>query len=97
MALRKTIQIEGKSSVRTNFGIVETGVKNMSFSAYIKVNAVNGTKTKATAIVSFEGDPEKFTKQYEVPMSVEAGSANFIAQVYEHLKTLEEFAGAEDC
>jgi hypothetical protein len=30
-------------------------------------------------------------------MSVELGSTNFIAQVYEHLKSLEEFAGAIDC
>lgn len=97
MALRKTIQVEGKSTIRTNFGVIETGVKNMSFSAYIKVSALYGTKTKVTATVSFEGDTEKFSKQYEVPISVENGAINFIAQIYEHLKTLEEFAGAEDC
>lgn len=97
MALRKIIEIEGKSTVQTDFGAVETGVKTMSFSAYIRVSAVYGNKTKVTATVSFEGTTEKFNKQYEVPMSVEFGSANFIAQVYAHLKTLPEFAGAVDC
>jgi hypothetical protein len=97
MALRKSIEVQGKSTVETDFGVIETGVKSMSFSAYIRVSAVYGTKTKVTATVSFEGNTEKFSKQYEVPMSVESGSANFIAQVYAHLKTLPEFAGATDC
>ena len=40
---------------------------------------------------------EKFYKSYKIPVSVETNSKNFIAQIYEHLKTLSEFAGAEDC
>jgi hypothetical protein len=49
---------------------------------------------KKTAIA---GDGAQFAKQYQVPMSVETGSQNFIEQVYMHLKSLPEFDGAEDC
>ena len=97
MALRKIIEAEGKSIVQTSIGSIENGVQKVSFSAYIKVIDISGGKNKVIANVSFKGETQQFTKQYQVPMSVEIGSANFIAQVYAYLKTLEEFADAEDC
>jgi hypothetical protein len=69
----------------------------VSFSAYAKVTSINGNKSQVLANVHFSGDLTQFTKQYQIPVSVEIGSANFIEQVYNHLKTLPEFAGAEDC
>jgi hypothetical protein len=97
MAFRKIIEVEGKSVIQTSVGIIENGNQQISFSAYIKIISVDGDKSKINAIVSFKGDTQQFTKQYQVPVSVETGSANFIAQTYEHLKTLPEFAGAIDC
>ena len=97
MALRKTIQTEGKSLVQTNWGVIDNGTQFVSFIAYIKVDSVYGDKTQLTANVSFKGDTQSFIKQYQIPASVENGSANFIAQAYNHLKTLPEFAGAVDC
>jgi len=97
MALRKIIEAEGKAVIQTPLGAIENGTQRVSFSAYIKVNSISGNKNKVNANVNFVGDAAQFTKQYEVPMSVEAGAANFIEQVYKHLKTLPEFAGAEDC
>lgn len=97
MALRKIIEVEGKSIVHTSIGSIENGNQRMSFSAYVKVVLINGDKNQIDASVHFIGDVAKFTKQYQVPVSVEANAPNFIAQVYAHLKTLEEFAGAEDC
>jgi hypothetical protein len=97
MAFRKIIEVEGKSVVQTSVGIIENGNQRVSFSAYIKVIGIDGDKSKINAIVSFKGDTQQFTKQYQVPVSVDAGSANFIAQAYEYLKTLPEFAGATDC
>jgi hypothetical protein len=97
MALRKIIEAEGKSIIQTSIGNIENGVQRVSFSAYVKVINVSGDKSQLTANVNFKSDVQQFTKQYQVPVSVESGSVNFIAQVYEHLKTLEEFAGAEDC
>jgi len=97
MALRKIIEAEGKSIVQTSIGNIENGTQRVSFSAYVKVIEISGDKNQIIANVSFKGDVQQFTKQYTVPVSVEAGASNFIAQVYSHLKTLEEFAGAEDC
>jgi len=97
MALRKIIETKGSVTIKTDFGVVENGTQSVVFPAYIKVTDINGNKSKITVNVNFKGDAQEFNKQYEVPMSVDAGSANFIAQVYAHLKTLPEFAGAVDC
>lgn len=97
MALRKIIDIEGKSVVHTTFGNIENGTQRVSFSAYIKVVGLNGDKNQIVANVHFAGDVAQFHKQYTIPVSVESGASNFIAQAYAHLKTLPEFAGASDC
>jgi hypothetical protein len=97
MALRKTIEIEGKSTIQTAMGIVENGIQHVSFSAYVKVTSIHGDKNQINANVNFKGDTKEFNRQYQVPMSFEFNAPNFIAQVYAHLKTLPEFAGATDC
>ena len=97
MALRKIIEAEGTSIIQTSLGIIKNGTQKVSFSAYVKVISIEGNKSQIAANVNFGGDVTQFTKQYKVPVSVESGSPNFIEQVYKHLKTLPEFAGAEDC
>jgi hypothetical protein len=97
MALRKIIEAEGKVIIQTHMGLIENGTQRVSFSAYIKVNLISGNKNQITADVLFAGETAQFIKQYQVPVSVEHDAVNFIAQVYEYLKTLPEFAGAENC
>ena len=97
MALRKNIEAEGLALVQTEFGAVENGTQKVQFSAYIKIVSISGDKSKVFATVNFSGTAQQFVRQYDVPVSVENGSKNFVAQVYEHLKTLPEFAGAIDC
>ena len=97
MALRKLIETEGKVTIVTDDFSVENGTQKMSFSVYVKVAGIYGTKNEVTANVNFKGDNVSFDKRYQVPVSVDTNSSNFIAQVYEHLKTLPEFAGAVDC
>jgi len=97
MALRKIIEVEGKCIIQTSIGNIENGTHRVSFSAYVKVTNISGNKNKINATVTFTGDVQQFTKQYQILVSLESSSSNFIAQVYEHLKTLEEFVGAEDC
>jgi hypothetical protein len=97
MALRKIINVEGKVVVQTTMGNIEEGTRSVSLPTYIKVVSVNGTKNEVSAIVSFTSEDKNLFQQYQVPVSVEAGAPNFIAQVYEHLKTLPEFSGAENC
>ena len=97
MALKKLILVEGSSTVQTPYGSFDDGRKNVSIDAYIKVVEITSTKEQAVAKVVFSNDKVKFEKSYVAPVSVSIGAKNFIAQVYEHLKTLEEFAGATDC
>jgi hypothetical protein len=97
MALRKIITLEGKVVVQTAMGDIEEGTRSVSIPAYIKVVSVNGTKNEVNALVGFTSEDKNLFKQYQVPVSVEANAPNFIAQVYEHLKTLPEFFGAENC
>lgn len=97
MALRKIIEAEGRSIIQTPVGSIENGTQRVSFAAYVKVVSINGDKNQIIANVQFTGDAVKFSRQYQVPVSVEDGSPNFIEQVYKHLKTLPEFSGAEDC
>ena len=97
MALRKIIETEGKVLIQTAIGLIENGIQRVSFSAYVKVINVNGNKDEVVASVNFKGDTQQFTKYYQIPVSVEPGAHNFIAQVYEYLKNLPEFAGATDC
>ena len=97
MALRKVIETSGKVTVQTDIGLIENGIQNISFLAYIKVMSIEGNKSSLFANVSFKGDTQQFSKSYQIPVSVESGSTNFIAQVYDHLKTLPEFSNAVDC
>jgi len=97
MALRKIITLEGKVVVQTAMGNIEEGTRSVSFPAYIKVVSVNGTKNEISAIVSFTSEDKNLFKQYQVPVSIEPSSSNFITQAYEYLKTLPEFSGAENC
>jgi hypothetical protein len=87
MALKKLI------SLKTNFG--DTVVFPY---AYIKVNNIIGDKNEMRADVVFlkeTGGMIVDNKSYFFPPNL--NESNFIAQAYNHLKTLDEFAGAVDC
>lgn len=63
---------------------------------YFKVAAVSGNKESMQAIVTGVcNDIVVFNESYSFVPDLFA--SNFIAQAYKHLKTLPEFAGAEDC
>lgn len=86
MALKKnlTINVRGVSAVVSN--------------AYIKVAALTGGKTSMNIAVDvFDGDNFVQREGRDFTPSLDAAAPNFIAQAYMHLKTLPEFAGAEDC
>jgi hypothetical protein len=104
MALKKTIELEGNTSVDTVHGSISTGAAKVAVTAYIKVYKVSGDKNSINANVSFTGDEVpvsnnkiQFSKQYIVPVSTETNAPNFIKQAYEYLKTLPEFENSEDC
>jgi len=97
MALQKLIETEGDSFIETPLGVVKNGNQKITFSAYVKVVSITGSKTQLNAEVLFKSDSHKFTKNYLFVPSVSIDSINFIAQAYEYLKTLPEFADAIDC
>jgi hypothetical protein len=86
MALRKQVIL------KSNFG------DDVFFNnAYIKVENIAGNKMQIRADVSVykKADDQIIDKKYYA--FVPSMNHNFIAQAYEHLKTLPEFAGATDC
>ena len=87
MALKKQLSLVDNFDVLVDLG-----------DAYIRVEQVDANKTKAIAVVSFNNenvDKTFVTKLYEYQPDL--AGRNFIAQAYEHLKTLPEFAGTIDC
>lgn len=64
-------------------------------SCYIKVRAIHGGKQSLTAEVEIAIGGSVKIKTYDFVPNLEG--ENFIAQAYEHLKTLDEFANATDC
>ena len=86
MALQKTLKLID------SFGI-EVEIKN----AYIKVERVEVNKTGGRATVFIFVDKDKPSiKTERFNYLVDLTSSNFIAQAYNHLKTLPEYAGAID-
>jgi|694.fasta_scaffold112825_3 hypothetical protein len=66
--------------------------------AYWRVFSVSGGKDKVSATVGAyvtKDGQVLTTRQYEFQPKMDG--ANFIKQAYEHLKSLPDFAGAEDC
>jgi hypothetical protein len=65
---------------------------------YVRVAQISCNKQQGNAFIEFKvnqaSDPFE-TKPYQ--FGVELNGANFIAQAYDHLKTLPEFAGSTDC
>lgn len=69
--------------------------------AYVMVSDIHGTKEWLTADVVIYADETKekavSRKSYSFVPSTGDGSDNFIRQAYLHIKSLDEFTGAEDC
>jgi hypothetical protein len=74
-------------------------VGNVQVISYIRVSHVAGNKNEIVANVIFHKDDangESFKAgSYKFTPNMDGG--NFIAQAYEHLKTLPEFSSAMDC
>jgi hypothetical protein len=70
--------------------------------AYIRVDAISGNKTALCATIGVYNNKENKmvlaqSKVYQFTSSVDDKSKNFVAQAYDYLKTLPEFADAIDC
>lgn len=87
MALKNTF------TKKNNFGI-DTVLQD----CYCKVTQVTGNKMMVSAsveVMSAEKNATYFAQTFAFTPNMDGG--NFIQQTYEHLKTLPEFANAQDC
>ena len=87
MALNKAMKLND------NFG------EQVSFDeTYIKVEDVGGTKENVSATVNiYKAKGGQFLFLFRTNFVPNMDGKNFIAQAYEHIKTLPEFADATDC
>lgn len=96
MALRKSFSFVASGITNTPIGNVSVAEINVSVvDAYIKVESVDGTKNNASAKVSIKSGNDIFISMHSFVPDMDG--KNFIAQAYDYLKTLPEFAGAVDC
>ena len=66
--------------------------------AYWKVVKVSGNKLRCDVVVDVRKENNgSFIESQSFSFTPSMDGLNFIAQAYEHLKTLPEFAGATDC
>ena len=75
------------------------GFPSVSAKSYCKIDRVNANKSNAIAFVLYLSEDKSIvlgSKEISFAPSIEDGSKNFIAQAYDHVKTLPEFVGAED-
>lgn len=64
---------------------------------YLRVSNFSGSKDGISFVLSYQvaaGEVALTTKEFSFAPAMDS---NFISQAYEHLKTLPEFEGAEDC
>ena len=71
----------------------------VAIKCHIKIKSIAGNKDGFVATVVFTKDtPDgEFIKIKDYCFTPSMEGKNFIAQAYENLKTLPEFAGATDC
>jgi hypothetical protein len=86
MALKKTMTIQ-----------TEYGVDIEIVNTYIVVSNINGGKNNLNAEIQWKKDQMGFPVKTEYVSFVPSMDSNFIAQAYLHMKTLAEYADAEDC
>jgi hypothetical protein len=99
MAIKKAITVSGIGFVSGVDIVVKTGNAIATTPPlYIKVESVSGDKANIKASVTFTDETtneQLVRKDYSFVPNMDGG--NFIAQAYNYLKTLPDFAGAVDC
>ena len=87
MAISKTLKIKDNFEIEIDFQ-----------NAYIKVDKVIASKELLKIQVStYRAKDGARINSMAFDCGVTLDGKNFIAQAYDHLKTLPEFAGATDC
>jgi hypothetical protein len=95
MALKINLSETAQTWAEVNGTRVSLGDQQINAELYVKVNLVEATKEDGLAhlLVSNNGFAQMQNRAFKINLN----GKNFIAQAYDHLKTLPEFAGAIDC
>lgn len=106
MALQKTWIVPAKSIVKTSVlgnGVSQVASKFVPLAndltvqnAYIKITKIHGGKENILVSYAVMFGSDEVDSGYASFLPSLEGK-NFIAQAYDHLKTLPEFSGAIDC
>jgi hypothetical protein len=74
------------------------GDKRVFQNAYIKIDQISGNKGLLQVVIGvYKEQGQNKIDSVSTGFSPSLDGKNFIAQAYEHLKTLPEFADASDC
>jgi len=66
--------------------------------AYIRVVRFDGNKSKLAALIGYFGSAtSEIFDSMNVDVPYDVTGANPLAQIYDYIKTLPDFAGAVDC
>jgi len=95
MALKKDFEYKYFLVANLPWGVTPESRTDVLNGAYIKVVSTEGTKEKQRACVQISSGEKQISNFYEFTPTM--SGSNFIAQAYEYLKTLPEFAGAVNC
>lgn len=98
LAIKKQIIDKGAVVDRGIFFEVLQTPAQRQVELYVRVDKVHAAKDTAVALVSFcnmETKQNIFGASYDFQVALDGD--NFIKQAYQHIKTLPEFSGAQDC
>jgi hypothetical protein len=105
MGLQISFQIDPGVNIASlmNDTTIETFISNVPTDVtdgYVKIDSIQGTKEELLVYISYRKNKEDVyplkTKNFTFAPSVEEDALNFFKQIYEHMKTQEEFVGAID-
>ena len=80
-------------ALNSNFSHAGLSVDN----GYLRVGDFQGSKSGISFVLSYYADVNEVSVKEETFSFVPDMDSNFIAQAYNHLKTLPDFANAVDC
>jgi hypothetical protein len=91
--------LEHQNGAKKTFTLVSNFKTNVTFpDCYVRVTFVESTKESSKVTYGiFNASKEDLLSKREFISSHNLDSKNFIAQEYDHMKTMPEFAGAIDC
>jgi hypothetical protein len=90
---------EEKMALTKTLTLIDNFKEEVIFkNAYIKIDSITGNKKNLDVVVGkYKSSGGEVLSKSAASFEPLLSDKNFIAQAYDHIKTLPEFAGATDC